>query len=432
MMRRSSTTIDQLADHLSKDKTFDQFQLFEENRSVLKAGFNNEDLGGIYQPIQNHTHSRISYLITTKDNKQAKGSLNPNAIEDLKATTDVIKKTAFKYTDQIKLAPKVSNYNPIQLSSSKLESIIKSSPKEIVEYTKLLFEDQKSLGLKSIESQVSIRYNEKRFISSNGNDMKSVDTSHDYYIEYNAEISASNESCDFIPISEFSKTHRIAQFAKDLKQKPVKLSDHNLPVLFIPYAGFGILDKYILENINGTLVESKVSRFDIDDFAKDKQIARNDISINVDQTKPMDTDSFNFSTEGIVGKKFTILEKGRLVDPICDLQTASKLGLKPLVLSSLSSAEYDTNYYEDYLKTHPRFILVLSVLGIHTQNPTTGDYSLPCPSALYIENGKIIGPVNCVLSGNFFDKLNDDSLEFVKHPAFNKPLLGFDSMASVK
>lgn len=432
MMNNSSMSIDQFADQLSKDNTLDEFQLYEEDKTVLKAGFNNDDLGGIYQPIQNHTHSRISYLITTKDKKQAKGSLNPNTVKDIKSTTDFIKRTASKYTDQIKLAPLVPNYNPIQLSSAKLESIIKSNPEEIVEYTKLLFDDQKSLGLKTIESQVSMRYTTKRFMSSNGNDMQSVDTSHDYYIDYNAEISTSNDSCDFIPTSEFSKTHRIAQFAKDLKQKPVKLSDDNLPVLFIPYAGFGILDKYILENINGTLVESKVSRFDIDDFAKDKQIARNDISIKVDQTRPMETDSFNFSTEGIVGKKFTILENGRLVDPICDLQTASKLGLDPLVLSSLSSADYDTNGFEDYLATHPRFLLILSVLGIHTQNPTTGDYSLPSPSALYIENGKIVGPVNCVLSGNFFDKLNDESLEFVKHPAFDKPLLGFNSMASVK
>ena len=37
--------------------------------------------------------------------------------------------------------------------------------------------------------------------------------------------------------------------------------------------------------------------------------------------------------------------------------------------------------------------------GIHTQNAITGDYSLPCPSALYFENGKLIGPINCILTG---------------------------------
>lgn len=432
MMSDSNTTIEQLAEHISKDNTLDEFQLYEETRSVLKAGFNNNDLGGIYQPIQNHTHSRVSYLITTKDNKQAKGSLNPFAIKDIDTTINFIKTTASISIDKIKLAPKVTKFDPIKLKSSQLEDIIKSKPEEIVEYTKMLFEDQKSLGLKTIESQVSMRYNKKRFLSSNGNDMSSIDTLHDYYIDYNSEISASNESCDFIPTSEFSKTHKIAQLAKSLRSKKIKLDNKNLPVLFSPYYGSGILDKYILENINGTLIESSVSRFDIEDFANHKQIARNNISIEIDQTVPMNTDSFNFTTEGIAGQKFTIVENGKLTTPICDLQVATKLGYNPLVLPSLSGANFDTIEFAKYIDKYPKFILILSVLGVHTQNEITGDYSLPCPSALYFEDGKIVGPINCVLTGNFFEKLNDDSLGFIKHPAFSKPLFGFDSQLSIK
>lgn len=432
MMPESNTTLEQFADFISKDNTLDEFQLYEETRSVLKAGFNNNDLGGIYQPIQSHTHSRISYLVTTKDNRQAKGSLNPFAIEDFIATIDLIKLTSSKSTNKIKLAPRVTNFKPTKLNSRKLEDIINSKPEEIVEYTKLLFEDQKSLGLKTIESQVSMRHNKKRFLSSNGNDMSSTDTSHDYYIEYNSEISASNESCDFISTSEFSKTHKIAQLAKSLRDKRIKLDNKNLPVLFSPYYGSGILDKYILENINGTLIESSVSRFDIEDFTKHKQIARSNISIEVDQTIPMNTDSFNFTTEGIAGQKFTVMENGKLTTPVCDLQVATKLGYDPAVLPSLSSASYDTIEFAKYLDRYPKFILILSVLGVHTQNAITGDYSLPCPSALYFEDGKMVGPVNCVLTGNFFEKLNDDSLVFAKHPAFNKPLLGIDSQLSIK
>lgn len=431
-MTQSNKVIEQFADYISQDDTLDEYQLYEETRSVLKAGFNNDGLGGIYQPIQRHTHSRISYLITAKDNRQAKGSLNPFAIEDFGATIDFIKNTSSKSTDKIKLAPRVIDFKPIKLNSSKLEDIINSKPEEIVEYTKLLFEDQKSLGLKTIESQVSMRHNKKRFLSSNGNDMSSIDTSHDYYIDYNAEVYASNESCDYIHTDEFSKTHQIAAFAKELRAKPIKLEDGSIPILFSPYSGYGILDKYILENINGTLIESSVSRFDIKDFSKHKQIARNDISIKIDQTIPMNTDSFSFTTEGITGQKFTIIDKGRLTTPICDLQVASKLGYNPLVLQSLSSADYDATEFESYLNSHPKFVLILSVLGIHTQNSTTGDYSLPCPSALYFENGKLVGPINCVLTGNFFDKISDDSFGFVEHPAFKKPLLGFDSVMSVK
>ena len=429
---KSNNILDQLVDGIIKDKSIDEFQLYGSNSTSLKAGFSNHNLGGIYQPIQNHTQSRLNYLIITKDGKQAQGSLNPFAIDDIGSTIKQIKNGLFVPLVKTSLSPKVKNFKPTKLLSKDLQDIIESKPEEIVEYSKLLFKDQKSLGLNTIESQVRMRLRNQRFVSSNGNDLESSDTIHDYYIDYNSEIAASNESCGFIPTSEFSKTHNVAKLAKNLRQKPTKPANDTYPILFDPYYGFSILDKYILENINGIAVDSKTSRFGTQDFVSQKQIAKTNISIYIDQTKPMNTNSFNFSTEGIVGQKFSVIEGGKLTTPICDLQTATKLGRKPLVLPSLSTAIYNTSKYSQFIANHSKFIMVLSVLGIHTQNAITGDYSLPCPSALYFEDGKLVGPINCILTGNFFDKLNDSSFDFISHPTFNKPLLSFKSKVSIQ
>lgn len=429
---KSNSILDQLVDGIAKDKSIDEFQLYETNSTSLKAGFSNHNLGGIYQPIQSHTQSRLSYLIIAKDGKLSQGSLNPLAIDDIDSTLNQIKSNLFEPSVKTSLSPKVENFKATKLLSKDLQDIIESKPEEIVEYSKLLFKDQKSLGLNTIESQVRMRFRNQRFISSNGNDLESSDTIHDYYIDYNSQIAASNESCGFIPTSEFSKTHNVAKLAKSLLQTPAKPASGVYPILFDPYYGFSILDKYILENINGVAVDSKISRFGLDDFKLQKQIAKTNVSITIDQTIPMNTDSFNFSTEGIIGQKFKVIDGGKLTTPICDLQTATKLDQNPLVLPSLSSAKYNTSKYSEFIADHSKFILVLSVLGIHTQNAITGDYSLPCPSALYFEDGKLVGPINCILTGNFFEKLNDSSFDFITHPTFNKPLLSLKSQASVQ
>jgi PmbA protein len=429
---KSNSILDQLIDIFVKDKSIDEFQLYETNNTTLKAGFSNHNLGGIYQPIQSHTQSRLNYLIIAKNGKQSQGSLNPFAINDIDRTLKQIKNNLFEPSVKTGLSPKVKNFKPTKLLSKDLQDIIESKPEEIVEYSKLLFKDQKSLGLSTIESQVRMRLRNQRFVSSNGNNLESSETIHDYYIDYNSEIAASKESCDFIPTSEFSNTHKIAKLAKSLRQTPAKPASGVYPILFDPYYGFSILDKYILENINGVAVDSNISRFRLEDFKLQKQIAKTNVNIAIDQTIPMNTDSFNFSTEGIVGQKFKVIDAGKLTTPICDLQIATKLGKNPLVLPSLSTGIYTSLDYNEFIEKYPKFVLVLSVLGIHTQNAITGDYSLPCPSALYFEDGKLIGPINCILTGNFFEKLNDNSFDFIAHPTFNKPLLSFESEASVQ
>ena len=57
--------------------------------------------------------------------------------------------------------------------------------------------------------------------------------------------------------------------------------------------------------------------------------------------------------------------------------------------------------------------LTTSVLGAHTANPITGDFSVECSNAFAIENGEIARPVKkAMMSGNIYDILsNCDALK---------------------
>jgi hypothetical protein len=50
-----------------------------------------------------------------------------------------------------------------------------------------------------------------------------------------------------------------------------------------------------------------------------------------------------------------------------------------------------------------------------------------------VEHGKLVGGVNCVLSGNIFEALVSDDFNFVKMPlAYDKPLISFKSQVTFK
>ena len=65
--------------------------------------------------------------------------------------------------------------------------------------------------------------------------------------------------------------------------------------------------------------------------------------------------------------------------------------------------------------------LVLSVLGLHTQDSASGDFSLAAPQALAIGANGLAGRVRATISGNLFDLLSDDELYFVRFEGQNIP-----------
>ena len=74
--------------------------------------------------------------------------------------------------------------------------------------------------------------------------------------------------------------------------------------------------------------------------------------------------------------------------------------------------------------------LVLGVLGVHTQDPASGDFSLSAPQSLAIGSAGIRGRVRVTISGNVFDLLRSDTLGFVRFEGENTPgLLVHTSLA---
>ena len=57
-------------------------------------------------------------------------------------------------------------------------------------------------------------------------------------------------------------------------------------------------------------------------------------------------------------------------------------------------------------------VLVDSVLGMHTQDPTTGNFSLAVPDGIVMRAGQFAGAAKIVISGDFLSAMNEFDTRF--------------------
>ena len=144
---------------------------------------------------------------------------------------------------------------------------------------------------------------------------------------------------------------------------------------------------------------------------------REDVGFRIDPLQPLKSGSYRFTTEGLPAAPCVFIERGRLVQPVLDLKYARRLGMDPTPLPS----DPDTMFFEgrdslsfgEALGQAAGGAVVLSVLGVHTQDSASGDFSLSAPQTLAIGTDGLTGRVRATISGNLFDLLSDDGLQFV-------------------
>jgi PmbA protein len=118
--------------------------------------------------------------------------------------------------------------------------------------------------------------------------------------------------------------------------------------------------------------------------------------------------------EGTTSKKTTLVEDGILKSFLYDIYTANKSGCETTSngyrSSYLTTPDVSPSNLEFKFKTLIGLdeidsgIITTSVLGAHTANPISGDFSVELNNAFTIENGEIIdGVKKAMISGNIYE-----------------------------
>ena len=118
--------------------------------------------------------------------------------------------------------------------------------------------------------------------------------------------------------------------------------------------------------------------------------------------------------EGTASKKTTLVEKGILKSFLYDIYTANKSGCEstsngyrssylttPDVSASNLELKFKNNVALDEIDSG---IITTSILGAHTANPISGDFSVELNNAFTIENGEISSGIKkAMISGNIYE-----------------------------
>lgn len=187
--------------------------------------------------------------------------------------------------------------------------------------------------------------------------------------------------------------------------------------------GVVVLDPYIATNFLGILA----SAFSAEAVQKGKSlfagkvgqgVGAKEISIIDHGNMPGGIMSAPFDGEGYPTSKTILVEGGILQGYLHNTYTAAKEGTKSTGNGTRSSFKSTpeigtTNFYiakgpmtrDELLKGVQKGLYITDVMGMHTANPISGDFSLGA-SGLWIENGEFTKPVRGVaIAGNLIDLL---------------------------
>lgn len=218
-----------------------------------------------------------------------------------------------------------------------------------------------------------------------------------------------SQSSRFFDMDNEKLAHDVCNLAKSsLDTKPVETGDYSVVLDY--YAGVGLMNTFI-------------NAFDGENIRRGRSILKDKIGQEIANTNLTITDNpllekgmltCKCDGEGSVSQKTDLIKDGKLNSFIYDIYTANCEGVKttsngmrgtylttPMI--SPTNLEFKFGEMKD-LSEIDSGVLTTTVLGAHTANPISGDFSVEASNAFKIENGELTDPINkAMISGNIFE-----------------------------
>ena len=286
---------------------------------------------------------------------------------------------------------------------------------ESVELLKSVISQASDSGCEDTESGFSASAGRSLILNSNGVSIENNGTgfgiSLSVTIQKNGEVATAYNSASsrFYDLDGEKLANEVCDLAKSsLNSKPIKTDNYNVVLDY--YAATGLLQTFI-------------TAFDGENVARGRSILKDKIGSEIVNPSlsiidnPLLEKGMNTTRcdgEGSVSETTELIKDGVLNSFIYDIYTANKEGVKttsngyrgsylstPMI--SPSNLEFKFDEMKD-LSEIKKGVLTTSVLGAHTANPISGDFSVEANNAFKIENGEITEPINkAMISGNIFE-----------------------------
>ncbi len=214
-----------------------------------------------------------------------------------------------------------------------------------------------------------------------------------------------------LDIDPFEIGRRAAELAST-SRNGVPIETGTYDILLSPIAFSGLCATLLQSAVNGRSVHMGRS------FLAEKLgevIGAEHLSVIDDPFYPGGLGSCRFDAEGVPTRKNIIIEDGILKSFVYDLKTAYRFGKESTgnaarggVAGGVSIGLHNMIFTAETMKEpgEGRCISINDVIGAHTANPLTGDFSVEVQNAFIMEDGICQQPVRkAMLAGNIFEML---------------------------
>jgi PmbA protein len=212
-------------------------------------------------------------------------------------------------------------------------------------------------------------------------------------------------------IKELDPPEKVAQkaVARTVRQlHPRKIQTQNVPVIFEPPMTSWLLG-FLFSCISGMAVYQRLS-FLADKLGK--KVGNENITVFDDGRMRGKLGTRPFDSEGVSTGQTTVIDKGMLINFLCNIYSARKLKLRSTGNAD-GAGVGPNNFYlqagetppEAIIRSMDKGLILIRTIG-HGLNPVTGDISRGA-FGLWLENGEIAYPVSEItIAGNLGTILN--------------------------
>ena len=334
---------------------------------------------------------------------------------------DNIDATALQAIENTKLTKVDENYSFAEVEKvSEVKNIYDKKFKDLsldesVEFLKDTIAVASDSGCEVTGSGFSASEERSLIVNSNGVSIENKGTGFglglSVTIQKDGEIATAynSQSSRFFDIDGEKIANEVCDLAKSsLNTKPVETGDYDVVLDY--YAAVGLLQTF-LGAFNGenvmrgrSILKGKIG----------EEIANPTLSIIDNPLLEKGMLSSKCDDEGSASQKTDLIKDGVLNSFIYDIYTANCEGVKttsngfrgsylttPMI--SPSNLEFEFSERKDMSEIRSG-VLTTSVLGAHTANPISGDFSVEASNAFKIENGELTEPITkAMISGNIFE-----------------------------
>jgi PmbA protein len=421
-----------------KARTIKNYILNSSVSSKTSIGVIGKKLGGAYRPVVTSSDFSGTLLVEWPGGLISKSEVNASWVRSFERKLKSIKKLSYR-DDAAKnfLAQQKITDHTKQADNAILTEKVDIN-KTLISRTKDLHSWITDLKEKVPEVDANIGSSMRSFSNSKDNHLKERHTFVD--------ISALLGQYAWMGFAERndSKYEKKINYLKNWTEKKyramkkdAKRIEKKIDVILSPSKFQALFDHFILENISANAIYKRRSCYTISDFEKNKKIGPDNMTLTVTPRKEMSLGGSNFSSTGwSYPDEFKFFENGKLKAPISGHRHAKLLKISPTPpiksfrLTNFGPIEKSIEE-NDFISQTDNAILITQLLGLHTQDSSTGDFSLVAPMSLIVKNGKFVGRTEVMIRGNMFDILKNID-QIYRGPLMESPYISTNRVEIIK